>query len=102
MKLKRLDECVHGFLSSDPPLFPTDGDMLDYLVQIGEISEPDGLLATWFHRANNKEEMNKALQSKCIHTHAHTHTYNDFFDGMVYLWKKCMACSMSAPAKPAQ
>ncbi|XP_070774981.1 protein FAM151A [Enoplosus armatus] len=50
--------------SSAPlPSFSTGGDMLDFLVQSGEISEPDGLLATWFHRANAKEEMNKALAS---------------------------------------
>uniref|UniRef100_A0A3Q3XM40 Protein FAM151A n=1 Tax=Mola mola TaxID=94237 RepID=A0A3Q3XM40_MOLML len=48
--------------SSVPPLsFPTDGDMLDFLVQTGDISKPDGLLATWFHRANSKEDMNHAL-----------------------------------------
>ncbi|KAM4728029.1 protein FAM151A, partial [Anableps anableps] len=45
------------------PPFSTGGDMLDFLVQSGEISEHDGLLATWFHRANSKEEMNKALAS---------------------------------------
>ncbi|XP_042352876.1 protein FAM151A [Plectropomus leopardus] len=45
------------------PSFSTGGDMLDFLVQSGEISKPDGLLATWFHRANTKEEMNKALTS---------------------------------------
>ncbi|XP_073347498.1 protein FAM151A [Pagrus major] len=50
--------------SSGPdPSFPTGGDMLDYLMQSGDISERDGLLATWFHRANSKEEMNKALTS---------------------------------------
>lgn len=43
------------------PSFPTGGDMLDFLVQSGEISDRDGLLATWFHRANSKEELNKAL-----------------------------------------
>ncbi|KAM7378747.1 hypothetical protein PAMP_004346 [Pampus punctatissimus] len=43
--------------------FSTGGDMLDFLVQSGVISKPDGLLATWFHRANGKEEMNKALAS---------------------------------------
>nr|XP_024657427.1 protein FAM151A isoform X1 [Maylandia zebra]XP_024657431.1 protein FAM151A-like isoform X1 [Maylandia zebra]XP_024657704.1 protein FAM151A-like isoform X1 [Maylandia zebra] len=37
------------------------GDMLEYLVQTGNISEADGLLATWFHRANSKEDMYKAL-----------------------------------------
>ncbi|XP_068197108.1 protein FAM151A [Antennarius striatus] len=48
--------------SSGPlPSFPTGGDMLDYLVQMGDISNRDGLLATWAHRANSKEEMNKAL-----------------------------------------
>uniref|UniRef100_A0A3P9C9B8 Protein FAM151A n=1 Tax=Maylandia zebra TaxID=106582 RepID=A0A3P9C9B8_9CICH len=35
--------------------------MLEYLVQTGNISEADGLLATWFHRANSKEDMYKAL-----------------------------------------
>ncbi|XP_038574872.1 protein FAM151A isoform X1 [Micropterus salmoides] len=50
--------------SSAPlPLFSTGGDMLDFLVQSGHISKPDGLLATWFHRANSKKEMNKALAS---------------------------------------
>lgn len=49
--------------------------MLDFLVQSGDISKPDGLLATWFHRANSKEEMNKALTSKLSHT--------DFFNGVV-------------------
>lgn len=42
--------------------------MLDYLVQIGEIGEPDGLFATWFHRANSKEEMNAALARKLADT----------------------------------
>ncbi|XP_039672863.1 protein FAM151A isoform X2 [Perca fluviatilis] len=54
-----------GSSASLPP-FPPGGDMLDFLVQSGEISEPDGLLATWFHRANNKEEMNKALTSEAM------------------------------------
>lgn len=50
--------------SSGPlPSFPTSGDMLDYLIESGDISERDGLLATWYHRANSKEEMNKALTS---------------------------------------
>uniref|UniRef100_A0A3P8SLV6 Protein FAM151A n=1 Tax=Amphiprion percula TaxID=161767 RepID=A0A3P8SLV6_AMPPE len=51
-------------LSGSPapfPLFPPGGDMLDYLVQAGEMSQPDGLFASWFHRANSKEEMNEAL-----------------------------------------
>nr|XP_019966121.1 PREDICTED: protein FAM151A isoform X2 [Paralichthys olivaceus] len=48
------------------PSFSTGGHMLDFLVQTGEISKPDGLLATWFHRANKKEEMNKALASDAM------------------------------------
>lgn len=55
-------------VNSGPPPFPTDGDMLDYLVQTGKISEPDGLFATWFHRANSKEEMNAALASTLTDT----------------------------------
>ncbi|XP_016379048.1 protein FAM151A [Sinocyclocheilus rhinocerous] len=43
--------------------FPSDGDMLEFLLQIGEIQEKDGLYATWYHAANNKSEMNKALNS---------------------------------------
>uniref|UniRef100_A0A671RA70 Protein FAM151A n=1 Tax=Sinocyclocheilus anshuiensis TaxID=1608454 RepID=A0A671RA70_9TELE len=43
--------------------FPSDGDMLEFLLQIGEIQEKDGLYATWYHAANNKTEMNKALNS---------------------------------------
>ncbi|XP_051809496.1 protein FAM151A isoform X2 [Acanthochromis polyacanthus] len=45
------------------PSFPPGGDMLDFLVQAGEISKPDGLFASWYHRANSKEEMNEALAS---------------------------------------
>nr|XP_046264366.1 protein FAM151A [Scatophagus argus] len=53
--------------SSTPPLlFSTGGDMLDYLYQSGNISKPDGLLATWVHRANSKEEMNNALASDAM------------------------------------
>ncbi|XP_028987574.1 protein FAM151A [Betta splendens] len=48
------------------PTFSTGGDMLDFLVQSGDISKPDGLLATWFHRANSKEDMNKALASDAM------------------------------------
>ncbi|KAF3698881.1 Protein FAM151A [Channa argus] len=48
------------------PSFSTGGDMLDFLVQLGDISKPDGLLATWFHRANSKEAMNKALTGEAM------------------------------------
>ncbi|XP_051554381.1 protein FAM151A [Myxocyprinus asiaticus] len=43
--------------------FPTGGDMLDFLLQTGEIQEKDGLYATWYHAANSKSEMIKALNS---------------------------------------
>ncbi len=58
--------------SAPVPSFSTGGDMLDFLVQSGEISKRDGLLATWFHRANSKEDMNKALTSKLTNTHIQT------------------------------
>ncbi|KAK5859370.1 hypothetical protein PBY51_020930 [Eleginops maclovinus] len=48
------------------PSFSTGGDMLDFLVQSGDISSPDGLMATWYHRANSKKEMNDALTSKAM------------------------------------
>lgn len=38
--------------------------MLHFLILSGQIDKRDGLLATWFHRANSKDEMNKALASK--------------------------------------
>lgn len=66
--------------------FSTGGDMLDFLVQTGEISERDGLMATWFHRANNKEDMNTALASKLTHMHVHTQANIAFlFDSMICL-----------------
>lgn len=43
--------------------FPSDGDMLDFLLQTGKIEEKDGLYATWYHAANSKSEMSKALNS---------------------------------------
>uniref|UniRef100_A0AAY4BZB5 Protein FAM151A n=1 Tax=Denticeps clupeoides TaxID=299321 RepID=A0AAY4BZB5_9TELE len=51
--------------SSDIP-FATDGDMLDFLVRHKQISEKDGLFATWYHSANSIDEMNAALQSKTM------------------------------------
>lgn len=69
--------------SSVPPLsFPTDGDMLDFLVQTGDISKPDGLLATWFHRANSKEDMNHALAGTLTHIFT-TDNMTFVFDGVV-------------------
>lgn len=59
---------VSQFIFTDTSVpFPTDGDMLDFLVQTGDISKPDGLLATWFHRANSKEAMNQALAGTLTH-----------------------------------
>ncbi|KAK2868223.1 hypothetical protein Q7C36_000094 [Tachysurus vachellii] len=43
--------------------FTTDGDMLEFLLQNGEIQEKDGLYATWYHSANSKVETQKALES---------------------------------------
>ncbi|XP_034038584.1 protein FAM151A [Thalassophryne amazonica] len=40
--------------------------MLNFLVQMGDIGAPDGLLATWYHRANTKEEMTQALASDAM------------------------------------
>lgn len=41
-----------------------DADMLDYLLSLGQISQRDGLLVTWYHAANSQEEMKAALNSK--------------------------------------
>ena len=41
-----------------------DADMLDYLQSQGQISEPDGLLVTWYHAANSRKDMEAALNSK--------------------------------------
>ncbi|XP_077132773.1 protein FAM151A [Ranitomeya variabilis] len=43
--------------------FYTGGDMLDYLLSQGEISSRDGLLVTWYHAANNKSQLQDALNS---------------------------------------
>lgn len=51
-----------------PLSFPTNADMLDFLILSGQIDKRDALLATWFHRANSKDEMNKALASKLTWT----------------------------------
>ncbi|KAM9690900.1 protein FAM151A-like [Dama dama] len=41
----------------------SDADMLDYLLSLGQISQRDGLLVTWYHAANSKEQMKAALSS---------------------------------------
>uniref|UniRef100_A0A452RD07 Protein FAM151A n=1 Tax=Ursus americanus TaxID=9643 RepID=A0A452RD07_URSAM len=43
-----------------------DADMLDYLQSLGQISEPDGLLVTWYHAANGRKEMEAALNSNAM------------------------------------
>lgn len=42
----------------------SDADMLDYLLSLGQISQRDGLLVTWYHAANSQEQMKAALSSK--------------------------------------
>ena len=42
----------------------SDADILDYLLSLGQISQRDGLLVTWYHRANSQEQMKAALSSK--------------------------------------
>lgn len=52
--------------------------MLDFLILSGQIDKRDGLLATWFHRANSKDEMNKALASKLKFHFCSWHTQQNF------------------------
>uniref|UniRef100_A0A3B4ANX5 Protein FAM151A n=1 Tax=Periophthalmus magnuspinnatus TaxID=409849 RepID=A0A3B4ANX5_9GOBI len=65
--LDEWDKTPDNYCENVPDLsFSTGGDMLDFLVQSGDISKRDALLATWFHRANGKEEMNRALASDAM------------------------------------
>lgn len=41
-----------------------DADMLDYLLSLGQISQRDSLLVTWYHAANSQKEMWAALNSR--------------------------------------
>ncbi|XP_037017406.2 protein FAM151A isoform X1 [Artibeus jamaicensis] len=43
-----------------------DADMLDYLLSLGQISQRDGLLVTWYHSANSQKEMRAALNSSVM------------------------------------
>ncbi|XP_075792143.1 protein FAM151A isoform X1 [Pelodiscus sinensis] len=45
------------------PAFDTDGDLLEYLLNLGRIDRKDGLLVTWYHSANQKSELEDALKS---------------------------------------
>ncbi|KAK1340042.1 hypothetical protein QTO34_018606 [Cnephaeus nilssonii] len=40
-----------------------DANMLDYLLSLGQISQKDGLLVTWYHAANSQKDMRAALES---------------------------------------
>ncbi|XP_077005668.1 protein FAM151A [Tamandua tetradactyla] len=40
-----------------------EADMLDYLLSLGRISSRDGLLVTWYHAANSRENLEAALQT---------------------------------------
>ncbi|XP_067565719.1 protein FAM151A [Pseudorca crassidens] len=44
----------------------SDADMLDYLLSLGQISQHDGLLVTWYHAANSQKEMRAALSSDAV------------------------------------
>lgn len=61
---------VNSTSTVTPLSFPTNGDMLDFLILSGQINNRDGLLATWFHRANSKDKMNEALSSKLTCTNS--------------------------------
>ncbi|XP_053432921.1 protein FAM151A [Nycticebus coucang] len=43
-----------------------DGDMLDYLLSLGQISHRDGLQVTWRHAVNSREELKTALNSNAM------------------------------------
>uniref|UniRef100_A0A8C3XIA8 Protein FAM151A n=1 Tax=Chelydra serpentina TaxID=8475 RepID=A0A8C3XIA8_CHESE len=43
--------------------FDTDGDLLEYLLNLGSIDRKDGLLVTWYHSANKKSELAAGLKS---------------------------------------
>ncbi|XP_032970306.1 protein FAM151A [Rhinolophus ferrumequinum] len=43
-----------------------DADMLDYLLSLGQISQRDSLLVTWYHAANSQKDMWAALNSNVM------------------------------------
>lgn len=49
--------------------FPSDGDMLEFLMKNGKIPEKDGLHASWYHSANSKAELNEALKGESLCPH---------------------------------
>uniref|UniRef100_A0A8C4WEB1 Protein FAM151A n=1 Tax=Gopherus evgoodei TaxID=1825980 RepID=A0A8C4WEB1_9SAUR len=53
---------THSF----PPGSSTDGDLLEYLLNLGSVDRKDGLLVTWYHSANKKSELAAALKSDAM------------------------------------
>ncbi|XP_059840598.1 protein FAM151A isoform X1 [Hypanus sabinus] len=51
---------------SEDGAFSPDGDLLDYLLHSGVIERKDGLLVTWSHGANSKQQMEEALKSNSM------------------------------------
>uniref|UniRef100_A0A670XVM9 Protein FAM151A n=1 Tax=Pseudonaja textilis TaxID=8673 RepID=A0A670XVM9_PSETE len=45
------------------PSFYSGGDVLDYLLNLKRIDRKDGLLVTWYHAANSKNDMEEALKA---------------------------------------
>uniref|UniRef100_A0A8C6XC18 Protein FAM151A n=1 Tax=Naja naja TaxID=35670 RepID=A0A8C6XC18_NAJNA len=45
------------------PSFYSSGDVLDYLLNLKRIDRKDGLLVTWYHAANSKNDMEEALKA---------------------------------------
>ncbi|XP_069498225.1 protein FAM151A [Ambystoma mexicanum] len=48
------------------PSFNTDGDLLNFLLSQGKIDKRDGLLVTWYHAANRKSDLDKALKDNSM------------------------------------
>uniref|UniRef100_A0A8C6DJ45 Uncharacterized protein n=1 Tax=Moschus moschiferus TaxID=68415 RepID=A0A8C6DJ45_MOSMO len=51
-------------MKGPPSTWGPGSNMLDYLLSLGQINQRDGLLVTWYHAANSKEQMKAALSSK--------------------------------------
>ncbi|XP_070604635.1 protein FAM151A [Erythrolamprus reginae] len=45
------------------PSFYSGGNVLDYLLNLKRIDRKDGLLVTWYHAANSKNDMEEALKA---------------------------------------
>lgn len=52
---------------TDDAVCRPDGDMLDYLLSLGQINRKDGLLVSWYHGANSRQQMEDALNSECTY-----------------------------------